>query len=246
MEMKRVISLALTLFFLFGAIAFAEDAGEAVLSFRSFDGGGHEYTVEIEDPSILSYTFQWDYGPNHDELEDGSPYDAIFTFAGLKPGATTVYVYGRSPILENDDAIYTATVDEHLNVTLEAQRRISTFFLYRDGENYYDTYSITHEPDGYHVSVNDTGEQRIDDATVDALMAVIDAYGLEAWDGFNESQRYVLDGETFWLEVRLTDGTFIQARGDNVYPENYGSAMHLFDGALNDAKLTPVDGSTSE
>ena len=52
----------------------------------------------------------------------------IFTFTGLKPGSTTVNIYGRSPIIENDDASYTAVVDEDLNVTLRAERAISTFF----------------------------------------------------------------------------------------------------------------------
>ena len=46
---------------------------KAVLSFSSFDGGGHEYSVEIEDPEILTYTSKRDYGAERDELETGSP-----------------------------------------------------------------------------------------------------------------------------------------------------------------------------
>lgn len=55
---------------------------KAVLFFSSFDGGGHEYSVEIEDPEILTYTSKRDYGAEQDELETGSPYWMIFTFTG--------------------------------------------------------------------------------------------------------------------------------------------------------------------
>ena len=41
---------------------------KAVLSFSSFDGGGHEYSVEIEDPEILTYTSKRDYGARGDNV----------------------------------------------------------------------------------------------------------------------------------------------------------------------------------
>ena len=53
---------------------------KAVLSFSSFDGGGHEYSVEIEDPEILTYTSKRDYGAERDEL-DGNP--DLYKQAGL-------------------------------------------------------------------------------------------------------------------------------------------------------------------
>ena len=199
-------------------------AKTAELTFSSFDGGGHEYTAEIEDPSILTCTSVRDYG-ERDELEDGSPYRMIFTFTGLKPGTTGVNIYGRSPIIENDDASYTAVVDEELNVTLRAERAISTFFLYRNGEINYDSYQITREQDGYYVSVNDGEAQGMDSETADALMRIIDEYDVPRWDGFDESEENVLDGEGFWLEIALTDGTSITARGENAFPENYFPAI---------------------
>ena len=114
----------------------------------------------------------------------------IFTFTGLKPGTTTVSVYGRSPIIENNDSIYTAVVDENLNVTLKSVRKISTFFMYRDADIDYNTYSVSYGQDGYHVSVNYEEEQKIDEESVDALIAVIDEYGVERWNGFSESERH--------------------------------------------------------
>jgi len=209
----------------------------AVLSFFSFDGGGLEYTVEIEDPSILSYTAVRDYGRDRDELATGSPYRIIFTFAGLKPGTTTVSVYGRSPIIENDDTVYTAVVDEHLNVQLSWERKIAVFDLYRNGDVAYDAYRITLWQDGYHVSVNEGADQRIDSEAVDALMRIVDEYDLARWDGFDESEDFVLDGEGFWLEIRMTDGTGITAHGDNVFPEHYFEAIGSIQEILDNAEI---------
>ena len=210
----------------------------AELSFSSFDGGGFEYTVMVEDPSILSFSTKRDYGEDHDELECGSPYEVIFTFTGLKPGTTTVTVNGRSPIIEFiDDAIYTAVVDDALYVTLLSVRQIADFHLYRNGEIYYDSYHISHWEDGYHVSVNDKADQHIDTASVDALMQVIDEFDLSQWDGFDKTNEYVLDGEGFWLEIRLTDGTSIEARGENAFPENYFPAISAIQEILDKAEI---------
>ena len=222
------------------SVAAAEQSkGEkAVVEFSSFDGGGHEYSVEIEDPSVLSCTEERDYGPPRDEPEDGSPFRMIFTFTGLKPGSTTVSVYGRSPIMENDDSIYTAVVDEDLNVTLEPVRMVSTFFMSRNADIFYNTYRVSHWEDGYRVSVNDGDELYIDAESVDALVDVIDKYDVEKWDGFSESKRHVLDGESFWLEVGLTDGTSIRAQGENVFPENYGAAISEMQEILDNAEVS--------
>ena len=244
--MKRIILLLLVTMLLIATAVEAADSDSgtqtgqktAELSFSSFDGGGPEYMAEIQDPSILSCTAEKDYGENHDELEDGSPYWQIFTFTGLKPGTTTVTVYGRSPIMENDDYIYTAVVDEELNVTLESVRKISTFFLYRNGEINYDTYHITNWPDGYHVSVNDEEDQYIDGDSVDALMRVIEEYDLLQWDGFDESREHVLDGEGFWLEINLTDGSSILARGENAFPKDYFQAIGEIQEILDNAIIT--------
>ena len=162
----------------------------------------------------------------------------IFTFTGLKPGTTTVSVYGRSPIMENDDSIYTAVVDEDLNVTLEPVRMISTFFMSRNADIFYNTYRVSHWEDGYHVSVNDGDEMYIDAESVGALVDVIDKYDVEKWDGFSESKRHVLDGESFWLEVGLTDGTSIRAVGENVFPENYGAAISEMQEILDNAEVS--------
>ena len=232
--MKRMIGMLLAALLALGAWAGAE---EAVVTFASFDGGGHEYTVEIGDPSILACEVTRDYGGDDPELVDGASFETVCTFTGLAPGSTDVAISGRSPILENQDALYTATVDEALNVTLTPVRALSTFFLYRGGEIYRDSYRISRGPEGYLVSVSDGEPLAIDAASVAALERVVEDYGLERWDGFDESEPNVLDGEGFWLEIGLTDGTHILARGDNAFPEDYFEAMDALQRILDNATI---------
>ncbi len=240
--MKRILFLLICA--AMAVCARAEGSHGAELRFLSFDGGGHVYTVEIGDPSVLACEGERDYRGEDPELVDGASFDQLFRFTGLAPGRTAVNVYGRSPILENDDHAYTATVDDALNVTLEPLRAISTFFLSRNGEIYYDSYHITREPDGYRVSVSDGEAQGIDGASVEALMGVIDKYGLEGWDGFDGSTPYVLDGEGFWLEFTLTDGTHVQARGDNAFPEEYFPAIGEIWRILENAEIGETEEET--
>ncbi|MBR0113074.1 MAG: protease inhibitor I42 family protein [Clostridia bacterium] len=96
-------------------------SGDATtLRLDSFDGGGPEYSLKAEDPSILSFEVERDYGnPNHAQM-DGSAYTVVYTFTGLKPGKTKLFLEARSPIADNYDAVYEAEVDEDLNVQLSS------------------------------------------------------------------------------------------------------------------------------
>lgn len=95
----------------------------AELSFASFDGGGPEYSVEIGDTDLISCERGVFYAkPDHDSMP-GAGYTVTFTFRGLRPGETEVTVKARSPIAENYDAVYRASVDKELNVTLELLRQ---------------------------------------------------------------------------------------------------------------------------
>jgi len=91
---------------------------DAVLTFDSFDGGGPEYSVTVDDPSIVAVSQTQEYAnPNHGEME-GSGYTVYIRFTGLTPGTTTAKVACRSPIADNFDAVYEITVDENLAVTV--------------------------------------------------------------------------------------------------------------------------------
>jgi hypothetical protein len=75
------------------------------------------------------------------------------------------------------------------------------------------------------MSISGESEQPVSTDTVESLMDVIETYDIASWDGFDESAKYVLDGEGFSLEIQFTDGTSISARGDNRFPERYFEAM---------------------
>lgn len=95
-------------------------AGELhpTLTLHSFDGGGPEYSIGIEDPSILYCASEIRYSKaNHEELE-GAGYTETFTFTALKPGQTRVTLSARSPIAGNYDQTYLATVDDALRIRL--------------------------------------------------------------------------------------------------------------------------------
>ena len=92
---------------------------KAKLSFESFDGGGPDFNVVIANEGIVSYETEVKYrSSDHGEM-DGSGFDKIITFTGIKPGETTLVVVERSPIADNLDHKYRVTVDDELNVQME-------------------------------------------------------------------------------------------------------------------------------
>ena len=218
--MKRLIAIILALF-VFGCPTIAE---AATLRFSSFSGGGYEYAVKVDDPSVVSYETRHEY--DDQELPvPGASYDVIVSFTGLKPGSTRAAIYESSPIMEDVNSVYAIDVDDALNVTLTPVRTISTFYLYRMIEGGVASYRIAMDAGSYWMTVNE-GEACLFSAdAVDELMEAIDACDIASWDGFSESDYNVLDGENFRLEIGFTDGTHVLARGDNAFPDNYDEAM---------------------
>ncbi len=124
--------------------------------------------------------------------------------------------------------------------TSDAKKVISSFEIYRNGELAYDYYEIDLFPDGYAVSVNGGSFRSMDERYIDELLQVIEEYDLYQWDGFDRSRENVLDGEGFRLEVVFTDGTSIQAIGDNAFPENYHLAVSDIQDILDGIEM-PAD-----
>ena len=240
--MKKIIFMLLTALLcletvccLAEAVTETEKTGEtAVLTFSSFGGGGPEYAIEIEDPKIVKCTCSKVYENSDYEMMPGAGYDMICTFTGLKSGTTKMTVRVSSPLTESFDDYYTVTVDEDLNVTLNQERVITEFEFCRNGEIFRDSYEIVMLMDRYSVSVSGDEFQPVDEGIIDALFEVVEKYDLYRWDGFDKTRSGVLDGEDFRLVIRFSDGTSIQANGNNAFPENYFDAMsemeHILDG----------------
>ena len=232
----------------FAGTAHAEEAAEedrnANLVFSSFDGGGFEYCITVDDPEIVAYTARRDYGSDRHEYETGSPYRVFYTFSGLKPGSTKVTILAVSPIIENYEMVYQANVDEHLKVTLTATRSVSRFelYLYSDmAPRYYSLYILQNEA---YLSMEDNESYRkIDQETVDELTRIFEEYDVASWDGFSRYSRDVLDGEGFRLEIYLNDGSYILATGDNAFPENYHEVIGQWEEILKKAYTDSPDNS---
>ncbi len=227
----------------------SEDGRNAVLVFSSFDGGGFEYSIAVDDPEIVAYTARKDYGGNLQEFETGSPYEMYFTFSGLKPGSTKVTVLASSPIIDNYEMVYQADVDENLKVTLTAPASISRFELTLHGKSasrYYAMHMLQNEP---YLSVgNNESYRKIDPQAADALTKVFEAYDVASWNGFTRyGRKNVPDGEGFRLSIYLNDGSYIYAAGDSTYPENYHEVISQWEKILTEAydgAPTPAGGAT--
>ena len=93
--------------------------GVATLSFESFDGGGPEFNVVLEDEGLVSYESKKEYtNADHEDL-DGAGYTVTFSFTGKAKGETGMTIEERSPIGDNFDHKYKVSVAEDLSVTIE-------------------------------------------------------------------------------------------------------------------------------
>ena len=117
-------------------------------------------------------------------------------------------------------------------------RTLDYFWFTHGGELPSQSYEITETDGEFILTRDDDATAQIDSAVLDALMDIIDAYDVAAWDGFHESESYVLDGETFSLSVRFSDGAEVQASGDNRFPDHY----HDFSSAVTRLLDTVLDG----
>ena len=118
--MKRMIGLLLLIPMML-LVAHAENSAE--LTFSSFEGGGAEYWVEIEDPSVVNCEVRRAYDSDEEPLPPGSGYTETFAFQGMNPGTTTITVHSGSALVGNSSAVYTAVVDEQLHVSLHLEDR---------------------------------------------------------------------------------------------------------------------------
>ena len=63
----------------------------------------------------------------------------------------------------------------------------------------------------------------LDAADVEALRALIDAFDLWSWNGFQYSNSCILDGDSFSMRADFADGTQLSAWGSNAYPDGYSA-----------------------
>ncbi len=202
-----------------------EGGRTAVLRFSSFDGGGYEYSAIPDDPEIAAVSSERDYGGPREEPEDGSPCDWVFTFTGLKPGSTRVWIVGESPIMPPTVRRYALTLDEELNVTTEELSVLDRFEWTRGGEYPAVTLCLFRVGTEYLLWPGEGVCVRVDASVADAVREMIERHGLMSWDGFDEDDPDVLDGSDFTLRIAWADGTGVTAQGSNAFPPGYDAAL---------------------
>ena len=235
--MKRMLAAALLLCCL-PFIALGESAaGEAVLTFSSFEGGGPEAWITLEDPSIAACRCFRSYDvPEGEPIPPGAGYTETCVISGLKPGTTTMTVSFGSALVETRETVYTVTVDDALKVTLFKQPALSLFRFSRGGYIVPQSYEVFVFDGDYYLCKNQAPSHKLAPETVDGLLSVIRDYDLTAWDGFQESALYVLDGEGFTLEIAFADGGRVWASGENAFPPHYHEAVHALESLLDAAQ----------
>lgn len=75
------------------------------------------------------------------------------------------------------------------------------------------------KPDG--IADEEAKEVELDEKTVTKIEEVLKKYNVTSWDGFNKSDKYVLDGDSFSFSLSLKDGSYISASGYMKWPNNY-------------------------
>ena len=70
----------------------------------------------------------------------------------------------------------------------------------------------------------------VDGAYADRLEAILREYGVAEWNGFDEMDSDIMDGIGFTLDVKLADGSGIDAVGYMKWPPKYDEAARAFHG----------------
>ena len=66
------------------------------------------------------------------------------------------------------------------------------------------------------------------------LEEILNRYKVGKWDGFNKSNKLVLDGNSFSLYLKTNDGTSVEAHGYMRYPSNYKEVRQELDGLFEE------------
>ena len=88
----------------------------------------------------------------------------------------------------------------------------------------------------------------VDEPVLEKLGEIVGKYRLDLWDGFDKTNKRVMDGNSFTLSVTLTDGKTISAHGSNRFPDGYDEAKQeicaLFEDLID--KYGNQDSETTE
>lgn len=91
-------------------------------------------------------------------------------------------------------------------------------------------YQLEWRNGGYVASVKPVGKSQEDAKTVSVpdtfarkLEKILTEHGVSGWNGFQKSNKQVLDGDSFGLSVTFMDQSGIEAQGYMRWPREYGA-----------------------
>jgi len=89
-------------------------------------------------------------------------------------------------------------------------------------------------------------EYNVDKCILNDIEKILNKYNVSSWDGFNKSDKNVLDGDTFSISIVYDNNKRISSSGYMMYPNNYKSVKEeletLFNSLTNsgDEDLKPI------
>lgn len=120
----------------------------------------------------------------------------------------------------------------------------SFHYSYSSGDTLYDgvsydiysrsknKYELIYKAD--EVPARDAIKVNISQEDMNKLEEILNEYKVARWNGFNESDRYILDGNSFHLNIDYRDGGYVTAYGYMKYPNNYFEAQKKIESYLRD------------
>lgn len=92
----------------------------------------------------------------------------------------------------------------------------------------YTRYDLEKKDDGYYVQIKPYGipddeaqEVKLTDKQIKEIETILTNYKVNKWNGFNKSDRYVMDGDSFSFYLHTEDGVDVSASGYMMWPKNY-------------------------
>ncbi len=143
-------------------------------------------------------------------------------------------IAGICIIKSNEDTDY--EFKEHKSSDISNMK--SFYFTYTNGYamNSYTRYEIKKEDDKYVASIKQDGKSEeetvkvnLSESSLKELEDILNKYNVSDWDGFNKTDKDVLDGDSFSCSIGMENGKGISASGYMKWPKNYKEVVSELD-----------------
>lgn len=88
----------------------------------------------------------------------------------------------------------------------------------------------------YGVDENKATEKELSSKDINSFINILNKYNVVSWDGFNKSDKDVLDGDSFHMYVTYNDDRNVSASGYMMYPNNYRDFKNDINDLINELK----------